>query len=166
VVRDYLRQKRREVVRPKQAFFRLEFTPAEVAQVDWGEFGDVFGDGIKIHCFAMVFAYSRLVYLEFTRSEKFEDFIRGHENAFRFAGGVPRERWYDNLSTAVTERVGGLIKFNPRFMSYMGHHHIRPHACNVARGRAGLQRLAGAVQLSHAAAWAGPGGRQAEILNT
>ena len=134
VVRDYLRQKRKEVVRPKQAFLRLEFAPGETAQVDWGEFGDVFGDGVKIHCFAMVLAHSRLVYLEFTRSEKFEDFIRCHENAFRFYGGAPRECWYDNLSTAVTERVGNLIKFNARFFAYMGHHHIRPHACNVARG--------------------------------
>ncbi len=134
VLRDYLRAKRAEVVRPKQAFLRLEFAPGECAQVDWGEFGDVFGTGIKIHCFAMVLAHSRLVYLEFTRSEKFEDFVRCHENAFKFFGGVPRECWYDNLTTAVTERVGNLIKFNARFFAYMGHHHIRPHACNVARG--------------------------------
>lgn len=134
VVRDYLRQKRKETVRPKQAFLRLEFTPGECAQVDWGEFGDVFGDGIKIHCFAMVLAYSRLVYLEFTRSEKFEDFVRCHEKAYRFFGGATRECWMDNLSSAVTERVGNLIKFNARFFAYMGHHHVRPHACNVARG--------------------------------
>ena len=35
------------------------FAAGEVVQVDWGEFGDVFGDGIKIHYFAMVLAYSR-----------------------------------------------------------------------------------------------------------
>lgn len=134
ILRMYLRRKRQEIVRPREAFLRLEFTPGECAQVDWGEFGDVFGDGVKIHCFAMVLAHSRLVYLEFTRSEKFEDFIRAHENAFCFMGGVPRECWYDNLSTAVTERVGQVIKFNARFFAYMGHHHIRPHACNVARG--------------------------------
>jgi transposase len=134
VVRVYLRQKRRQVVRPREAFLRLEFAPGECAQVDWGEFGDVFGDGVKIHCFAMVLAFSRFVYLEFTRSEKFEDFIRCHENAFKFFGGVTRECWYDNLSSAVTERMGNLIKFNARFFAYTGHHHFRPHACNVARG--------------------------------
>jgi transposase len=133
-LRVYLRQKRREVVRPREAFLRLEFAAGECAQVDWGEFGDVFGDGIKIHCFAMVLAHSRLVYIEFTRAEKFEDFIRCHQHAFRFFGGVTRECWYDNLTSAVTERLGQLIKFNSRFMSYMGHHHTRPHACNVARG--------------------------------
>lgn len=133
-LRSYVKKKRAQLVRPKAAFLRLEFAPGEVGQVDWGEFGDVFSDGIKIHCFAIVLAHSRLIYIEFTRSEKFEEFIRCHENAFRFFGGIPRECWYDNLASAVTERLGQLIKFNARFMSYMGHCHTRPHACNVARG--------------------------------
>lgn len=133
-LRSYVKKKREQNVRPRQAFLRLEFAPGEAAQVDWGEFGDVFGDGIKIHCFAMVLAHSRLIYIEFTRSEKFEEFIRCHEHAFKFFGGITRECWYDNLTTAVTERVGHLIKFNARFMTYMGHHHTRPHACNVAKG--------------------------------
>jgi transposase len=134
VVKEYVRTQRLELVRPRQAFLRLEFAAGEVAQVDWGEFGDVFGDGIKIHCFAMVLAYSRYIYIEFTRSEKFEEFIRCHENAFKFFGGAPKECWYDNLTTAVSDRVGSLIRFNARFMAYIGHHSIRPHACNVARG--------------------------------
>lgn len=120
--------------RKREAYLRLDFEPAEVAQVDWGEFGDVFSDGIKIHCFAMVLCYSRYIYVEFTRSEKFEEFIRCHENAFKYFGGAPRQCWYDNLTSAVTDRMGSLIQFNSRFMAYMGHHSIRPHACNVARG--------------------------------
>ena len=134
IVKDYVRTQRRMTVRPREAFLRLEFGAGEVAQVDWGEFGDVFNDGIKIHCFAMVMAYSRMIYVEFTRSEKFEEFIRCHENAFRFFGGTPKECWYDNLTSAVSDRLGSLIRFNTRFMAYMGHHGVRPHACNVARG--------------------------------
>jgi transposase len=134
VLKEYVRKVRGTLLRPREAFLRLEFQPGEVAQVDWGEFGDVFGDGVKIHCFAMVLAYSRMIYIEFTRSEKFEEFVRCHENAFRFFGGSPRECWYDNLATAVADRMGGLVRFNSRFMAYMGHHGIRPHACNVARG--------------------------------
>lgn len=134
VLRDFLVVERGRMVRPREAFLRLEFGPGEVAQVDWGEFGDVFGNGIKVHCFAMVMAFSRMIYVEFTRSEKFEEFIRCHEHAFRFFKGVPRECWYDNLATAVSDRMGGLIRFNARFMAYMGHHSVRPHACNVASG--------------------------------
>jgi transposase len=134
VLRDFLMIERGQMVRPREAYLRLEFGPGEVAQVDWGEFGDVFGDGVKIHCFAMVMAFSRMIYVEFTRSEKFEEFIRCHEGAFRFFGGAPRECWYDNLTSAVSDRMGGLIRFNARFMAYMAHHGVRPHACNVARG--------------------------------
>jgi transposase len=134
ILSDWLRRERSRFVRPREAFLRLEFGAGEAAQVDWGEFGDVFSDGVKIHCFAMVMAYSRMIYVEFTRSEKFEEFIRCHENAFRFFGGTPRECWYDNLTSAVSDRAGSLVRFNTRFMAYLGHHGVRPHACNVARG--------------------------------
>lgn len=135
ILRDYVQElKSKASPRLKEAFLRLEFAPGECAQVDWGEFGDPFKDGIKVHCFVMVLCYSRMTYIEFTRSERFEDFIRCHENAFNYFGGVPKECWYDNLTTAVQDRHGGLVKFNPRFFAYMGHHHIAPHACNPARG--------------------------------
>lgn len=134
ILKDLVQVERGRFARPREGFLRLEFGPGEVAQVDWGEFGDVFGDGVKIHCFAMVLAYSRMIYVEFTRSEKFEEFIRCHENAFRFFGGTPKECWYDNLASAVSDRMGQLIRFNTRFMAYLGHHGVRPHACNVARG--------------------------------
>jgi transposase len=134
IVSDFVQKERGRFMRPREGFLRLEFGAGDVAQVDWGEFGDVFGDGIKIHCFAMVMAYSRMIYVEFTRSEKFEEFIRCHENAFRFFGGTPKECWYDNLTSAVSDRMGSLVRFNTRFMAYLGHHCVRPHACNVARG--------------------------------
>lgn len=135
VLRDHVHAlKVKASPRLKEAFLRLEFAPGDCAQVDWGEFGDVFGTGVKIHCFVMVLCYSRMTYIEFTRSERFEDFIRCHENAFEYFGGVPKECWYDNLATAVQDRYGGVVKFNPRFFAYMGHHGITPHACNPARG--------------------------------
>jgi len=154
VVQEYLKTVRERPHRAREAFLRLEFAPGEAAQVDWGEFGDVFGDGVKIHCFAMVLCYSRYLYIEFTRSEKFEDFIRGHESAFRFFGGVPKECWYDNLTSAVTDRMGSLIRFNARFMAYMGHHGIRPHACNPARGNE-KGRVEGLIKYIRSNFWAG-----------
>ena len=86
IVREYVGRLKQRSSKVREAFLKLEFAPGECAQVDWGEFGDVFGDGVKIHCFIMVMAFSRMMYLEFTRCEKFEDFIRCHENAFKFFG--------------------------------------------------------------------------------
>jgi len=63
ILKDHLRTCRPES-EPK-AFLSLEFLPGQAAQVDWGEFGDVFGIGRKIHCFVTVLCWSRLLYLEF-----------------------------------------------------------------------------------------------------
>jgi transposase len=153
-VQEWMRVLRTAPQRPREAFLSLDFAAGETAQVDWGEFGDVFGNGVKIHCFVMVLCYSRLLYIEFTRSEKFEEFIRCHENAFRYFGGVPLECWYDNLTSAVTDRVGALVRFNARFMAYMGHHAIRPHACNPARGNE-KGRVEDGVRLLRTSFWPG-----------
>lgn len=154
-VKEFVRFTRKAPTRSREAFLQLQFVPGECAQVDWGEFGDVFGDGSKVHCFLMVLSFSRLLYIEFTQSEKFEEFIRCHENAFRFFGGlVPQECWYDNLTSAVTDRMGSLVRFNSRFMAYMGHHGIRPHACNPARGNE-KGRVEGGVKLIRSSFWPG-----------
>jgi transposase len=153
VVRQWVKSQRELPRRSREAFLRLEFAPGECAQVDWGEFGDAFGDGVKIHCFLMVLCHSRLLYIEFTRSEKFEEFIRCHENAFQFFGGlVPQECWYDNLTSVVTDRMGALVRFNARFLAYMGHHSIHPHACNPARGNE-KGRVEGGVKLVRTSFW-------------
>jgi transposase len=135
VLREWVKAQRIRSQPKAEAFFKMTFAVGEAAQVDWGEFQDVFGDGVKIHCFVMVLCYSRLLYIEFTRSEKFEEFIRCHENAIRyFDNCVPIEGWYDNLPTAVSERMGKLTRFNSRFLAYAGHHHLKPYACNLAKG--------------------------------
>lgn len=140
--------------KPREAFLKLSFEPGECAQVDWGEFGDVFGDGRKIHAFVMVLCYSRKLYVEFTRSERFEDFVRAHERAFRFFGGkIPRECWYDNLATAVTERAGKLVRFNARFSGYLGHHGVTPYACTPASGNE-KGRVEDGVKLLRSSFWA------------
>ncbi|MEI7671521.1 MAG: IS21 family transposase [Deltaproteobacteria bacterium] len=132
ILKDYLRT-RRPKSEPK-AYLSLEFLPGQAAQVDWGDFGDVFGLGRKVWCFVMVHCWSRLLYVEFTHSANFESFLRCHENAFRFFGGVAREIWYDNLASAVTERLQKLIRFNYRFLAYSGFYGFKPVACNPAAG--------------------------------
>jgi transposase len=116
------------------AFVSLTFGRAEAAQVDWGEFGDVFGIGRAVHAFVLVLCYSRLLTVTFTFSQTLEAFLRCHEAAFTFVGGCPKECWYDNLATAVAERRGRLVRFHPRFLAYAGHHRFRPVACNVGKG--------------------------------
>ncbi len=116
-----------------EAFVPLTFGPAEAAQIDWGEFGDVFGIGRAVHAFVLVLCYSRLLTVGFTFSQTLEAFLRCHEQALVFVGGIARECWYDNLATAVAERHGRLVRFHPRFLAYAGHYGFRPVACTPGR---------------------------------
>jgi len=118
----------------REAFVSLTFAPAERVQIDWGEFGDVFGIGRAVHAFLLVLCYSRLLTVEFTFSQTLEAFLRCHEHAFAFLGGCAREVQYDNLATVVAERRGRLVRWNPRFLAYAGHYGFRPVACTPARG--------------------------------
>ncbi|MGR3218553.1 MAG: IS21 family transposase, partial [Candidatus Anammoxibacter sp.] len=132
VLKDYLSTCR--VTSEPKAYLSLEFLPGQAAQVDWGDFGYPFGLGRKLWCFVMVLCWSRLLYLEFTLSACFESFIRCHEHAFEYFGGIPKEIWYDNLATAVAERKHKIIRFNPKFSAYCGAHHFKPVACNRGAG--------------------------------
>ena len=115
------------------AMATLTFGRAEAAQVDWGEFGDVFGIGRAVHAFVLVLCYSRLLTVTFTFSQTLEAFLRCHSRRSPSWAGAP-ECWYDNLATAVAERRGRLVRFHPRFLAYAGHHRFRPVACNVGKG--------------------------------
>jgi transposase len=118
---------------PREAFVSLTFAPGEAAQVDWGEFGDVFGLGRPVHACVMVACTSRLLTVEFTFAQTLEAFLRCHERALGFFGGAFREVRYDNLATAVAERHDRLVRFHPRFLAYAGHHGFRPVAGTPGR---------------------------------
>jgi transposase len=148
----------------REAFVPLTFGVAEVAQIDWGEFGDVFGIGRPVHAFVLVLAYSRLLTVVFTFSQTLEAFLRCHEQAWTFVGGCTREAWYDNLATAVAERHGRLVRFHPRFLAYAGHHGFRPVACNVGRGNE-KGRVEDAIKYLRGSFWPGRPFRDLADLN-
>jgi len=123
-------------VRKKEAFLRIETLPGEYAQVDWANCGAVrIGTALrKVSCFVMVLSYSRMMYLEFRLSQRLEDFIQCHCNAFRFFGGVTKKILYDNVKTVVLSRLGSALTFNPRFLEYAGVFLFEPVCCNPGRG--------------------------------
>jgi transposase len=148
----------------REAFVPLTFGVAEVAQIDWGEFGDVFGIGRPVHAFVLVLAYSRLLTVVFSFSQTLEAFLRCHEQAWTFVGGCTREAWYDNLATAVAERQGRLVRFHPRFLAYAGHHGFRPVACAVGAPQA-KGRVEDAIKYLRGSFWPGRTFRDLADLN-
>jgi transposase len=125
--------------RPKataEAYLRLRTLPGEQAQVDWGHFGYVTIGKAKrpLMAFVMVLSFSRKIFLQFYLNQRMANFLRGHEAAFQAWGGVPRVLLFDNLKSAVLERKGDAIRFNPILLEFAAHYRFEPRPVAVARG--------------------------------
>ena len=119
-----------------EAYLRLRTLPAEQAQVDWGYFGKrrIGRAERALWGFVMVLSYSRQIFLQFFFGNAMANFLRGHVGAFASFGGIPRVLLYDNLKSAVLERVGQAIHFNPTLLDLAAHYRFEPRPVAVARG--------------------------------
>ena len=119
-----------------EAYLRLKTLPGEQAQVDWGHFGKLtIGRAARpLLAFVMVLSYSRRIFLRFFLGQQSENFLRGHQATFGAWGGVVRVVLYDNLKSAVLERRGDAIRFNPLLLEFARHYRFAPRPVAVARG--------------------------------
>ncbi len=122
--------------RQPEAYLRLRTLPGEQAQVDWGHFGHIQIGRAKrpLMAFVIVLSWSRQVFLRFYLNAVGDTFAAGHVEAFSRWNGLPRTLLYDNLKSAVTERRGKAIRFNPALLSLASHYHFEPRPVAVARG--------------------------------
>ena len=132
IVRDYLRNLRR-YRSGKQAFIRFESDPGVQMQIDWGHFGSLVYEGSrrKLYALAVIESHSRMLYVAFTHSQRQEVLHQSLMEAFQYFGGSPREIVVDNMLTAVTERVGAMVRFNEAFLDFLRPFSITPIACNI-----------------------------------
>jgi transposase len=115
---------------------RFETLPGQQAQVDWSHCGALGPetDRHTLSAFVLTLGYSRRQYIEFTRSQDLETFLRCHVHAFAYFGGVLAELLYDNLKTAVDHRTpaGGIV-WNSRFRDLADSYGFTPRACQPYR---------------------------------
>ena len=133
IVRDYL-FKLRGRQSSRRAFIRFESPPGQQLQIDWGHFGHLqyAQTKRKLYALAAIESYSRMLYVQFTHSQNQDSLHQCLLNAFNFFGGTTRQILVDNMLTAVTERHGGLIRFNGAFLQFLRPFKIMPVACNRA----------------------------------
>ena len=132
IVRDLLR-KLRGKAKNRQPFIRFESQPGEQIQVDWGHMGTLtYGENRrKLYGLAVLEGHSRMLYVFFSHSQQQEYLHQGLLEAFIYFQGLPKEVLVDNMLTAVTERVGSIIRFNEAFLDFLGKFSITPRACTV-----------------------------------
>jgi transposase len=127
-VRRYLR-----TVRPVRGrvYQEVHYEPAQAMQVDWGECGRVHVGATtrKVSVFVAVLCYSRLMFIEFTLSQRKAEFYRSLVHALEFFGASPRALIVDNLKAAVTNGSGRAACFHPEFLALCGHYCLQPIAC-------------------------------------
>src|SRR5436190_22091238 len=127
--------------RPKHAepaVMRFETEPGQQGQVDWGYFGTIEHEGRKrkLYVFVMTLCWSRAMYIEFTVNGNTDWFIRCHQHAFEYFGGVPQEILHDNLKSAVISRDrAGRIVWNERYLDYATYSGFAPHPCRPYRAQ-------------------------------
>ena len=128
ILRRYLRR-----VRPARGrvYQEVPYEPAQAMQVDWGACGRVqVGSTVRqVSVFVAVLCYSRLLYIEFTLSQRKAEFYRGLVNALTFFGGSPRNLIVDNLKAAVLNGSGRQACFHPEFLALCGYFCLQPLAC-------------------------------------
>ena len=137
---DHFRHRVAELgLRPRrapEAFFRLRTLPGEQAQVDWADFGrrEVSGGHRRLFAFVMVLSFSRMLFVRFFYDARLPSFLAGHVEAFRFYDGGVRLLLYDNLKSAVLERVGQGIRFHPRLLELADAYGYEPRPVAPRRG--------------------------------
>ena len=132
LLRCYLRNIR---PRPKEVFSKLHFEPAEAFQVDWASLGTISHEGVahRLYALLLVACYSRYLYVAFTLSMKTEEFLRCHQMAFDYFGGVFRYGMYDNCKNAVLSHLKGAVHFHPKLLAFCDHYLFEPRACRPRR---------------------------------
>lgn len=152
--------------RRTEAYLRMTALPGELGQVDWGHFGKVkIGRAERpLMAFVMVLAYSRRIFLRFYLGQGAANFLRGHVAAFEAWDGQPRVLVYDNLKSAVLNRRGDAISFNPRLVEFAKHYRFEIRAAAVARGNE-KGRVERAIRYARTSFWPARKWRDIDDLN-
>ena len=136
IVKDYCRRFRK--VQTKKATIRVEHTIGLSAQVDWKEqvtMTDRNGVPHTFSIFLYVLPYSKFKFLKLTLDQKQDTLFKCLFEAFKATGGIPKEIWFDNMSTVVDHKLSDFHhhRFNERFLSFSHDAGFHPIACRPFR---------------------------------
>lgn len=133
-LKDFLRPLRQAAA--SVAVRRFETPPGHQAQVDWATLGQVhLGEQtLPLSAFVFTLGHSRALFADLTTDQTLPTFLRLHEEAFLYLGGVPREILYDRVKTVVlgtNER--GEVLWHPVFAEFARYWGFTPRLCRAYR---------------------------------
>lgn len=85
--------------------------------------------------FLYVLPYSKFKFLKLTLDQKQDTLFKCLFEAFKATGGIPKEIWFDNMSTVVDHKLSDFHhhRFNERFLSFSHDAEFHPIACRPFR---------------------------------
>ncbi|WNK20296.1 IS21 family transposase [Halomonas piscis] len=133
-LRRYVQQVKSTVASRQRRYYEpvLDMVPGVQCQVDPGELREVMigGEPRPLYFVVFVLSYSRLTYIGVSLSPlDTATFIRLHDEAFRYFGGLPEECVYDQTKMVVISEQFRELEVNQRFHEYATTAGFRIHAC-------------------------------------
>jgi len=121
IVKDYVREKK---LGGQEMFVPLAHPPGD-AQADFGEAVVVIaGVQRKAHFLVVDLPHSDDAFVKAFPAETTEAFCEGHNAAFQYFGGVPRNIVYDNTKIAVAKILGNGERKRTRVFSELQSHYL------------------------------------------
>lgn len=130
ILSEFLRKHRPPTKKLRKVFRRFETPPGKEAQVDWSPYRLRIGEMETVaHCFSLVMAHSRYLWIGFYRNERLPSLLDAHLQAFSMMGGCPRTIFYDNQTQVTLGRRQGKPIWNPAFLEFAKHYGFEPRVC-------------------------------------
>ena len=134
-LRRYVHQRMGKRIKYRRIYEPFETDPGYQSMVDIGESRKIWINMKRtvMYFLVMTFSYSRKMYVEwYDRPIDTEIFIRFHQNAFSYIGGIPKEIVYDQTKLAVIRERYGEIEFNSAFYGFSQWSGFKTYICNKA----------------------------------
>jgi transposase len=132
-VRRYVGKHRRD---RRETFIPLAHEPGQRLECDFGHIHVDFPDGRRlVPVLIATWAYSNFGFAQAMPTERTEAVLAGMVAAFEFFGRVPREVWWDNPTTVVSQIFKGRERRpNDRYAALASHYAFDALFCMPARG--------------------------------
>ena len=132
-VRRYVGKKRK---RQRETFIPLAHDPGQRLEADFGHLHVDFPEGRRlVSVLITTWSHSAFRFAMALPTERIEAILAGTVSGFEFFGCVPRELWWDNPKTVVSQVLKGRRRqMNQRYSTLASHYNFEPLFCMPARG--------------------------------
>ena len=105
------------------------WTPGETLMIDWGELRI---DGVLVHVFCAVLAWSRFRFVRFAVDQKSATTMGMLAECFEELGGVPKVVLADRMGCLKAGVVANVVVPTPDYVRFASHYRFRPDFCHAA----------------------------------